>query len=113
MPIQEGGKTKAQYANKKALNENIAVKALTTTDTVREDPTSVMVANAIGILTDSVKTICSKVKDETLSTHHVFCTASGSASYVDKNVVHTELDNSWLLISRSPIDASMAGNGPL
>ena len=93
MPIQEGGKTKAHYANKKAVNEDIAVKALTTADTVREDPTLVMVANAIGILTDLVKTIRSKVKDETLSTHHVFRTAAGSASYVDKNAVQTELEN--------------------
>ena len=91
------GKTKACYANKKAVNEDIAMKALTTTDFVREDPTSVMVANAIGILTDSVKTIRSEVKDETLSTtHHVFRTAAGSASYVDKNAVQTELENSSL-----------------
>ena len=72
----------ARYANKKAVNEDIAVKALTTADTVWEDPTSVMVANAIGIVTDLVKTICSEVKDETLSTHHVFCTVTGSAGTV-------------------------------
>ena len=101
MPIQEGGKTKAHYANKKAVNEDIAVKALTTADTVREDPTLVMVANAIGILTDLVKTIRSKVKDETLSTHHVFRTAAGSASYVDKNAVQTELEN--LSLTAKPI----------
>jgi hypothetical protein len=44
-----------------------------------------------------VKTIRSEVKDETLSTtHHVFRTAAGSASYVDKNAVQTELENSSL-----------------
>ena len=91
------GKTKARYANKKAVNEDIAMKTLTTTDTVREDPTLVMVANAIGIVTDLVKTIRSEVKDETLSTHHVFCTATGSVTYVDKNAVQTELKNSSLL----------------
>ena len=72
---------------------HIAVKALTTADTVREDPTSVMVANAIGILTNLVKPIRLEVKDETLSTHHVFRTAAGSASYVDKNAVQNELEN--------------------
>ncbi len=91
------GKTKARYANKKAVNEDIAVKTLTTADTVREDPTSVMVANAIGIVTDLVKTIRSEVKDETLSTHHVFRTATGSVTYVDKNAVQTKLENSSLL----------------
>jgi hypothetical protein len=79
------------------VNEAIVVKALTTADTVREDPTLVMVANAIGIVTDLAKTIRSEVKDETLSTHHVFCTATGSASYVDKNAVQTELENSSLV----------------
>ena len=93
------GKTKSRYANKKAVFEDIAVKALTTADTVREDPTSVMVANAIGIVTNLVKTIRSEVKDETLSTHHVFCTATGSASYVDKNAVQTELKTVFVYCS--------------
>ncbi len=92
------GRTKARYANKKAVNEDITVKALATADTVREDTTSVMVANAIVIVTNLVKTIRSEVKDETLSTHHIFCTAtgSGSTSYVDKNAVQTELELSSL-----------------
>ncbi len=91
------GKTKARHANKKAVNEAIVVKALTTADTVREDPTLVMVANAIGIVTDLAKTIHSEVKDETISTYHVFCTATGSVSYVDENAVQTELENSSLV----------------
>ena len=61
MPIQEGGKTKAHYANKKAVNEDIAVKALATAETVREVTTLVMVANAIVIITDLLKMICSEV----------------------------------------------------
>jgi hypothetical protein len=44
---------KVYYANTKAVNEDIAVKALATVDTVREDTTSVMVANAIVIITGS------------------------------------------------------------
>ena len=53
---------------------------------------SVTIANAINIVTDLVKTICSEGKDETLSTHHVFCTATGGISYVDKNAVQSELE---------------------
>jgi hypothetical protein len=90
------GKTKDRYANKKAVNEDIAVKALATADTVREDTTSVMVANAIVIVTDLVKTIRSEVKDETLCTHHIFRTAVGSTKYVGKDAVQTELELSSL-----------------
>ncbi len=105
MPIQEGNgegerppwKSKTRYANKKAAHEVIAVMALATADTVREDTTSVMVAKAIVIVTDLVKAIRSEVKDETLCTHHVFRTATGSVTYVDKNAVQTELENSSLL----------------
>ena len=90
------GKTKDRYANKKAVNEDIAVKALATADTVREDTTSVMVANAIVIVTNLVKTIRSEVKDETLCTHHVFRTAVGSTKYVGKDAVQFELEGSSL-----------------
>ena len=62
------GKRKVTYDKKKAVNEDIAVKALATAETVREVTTSVMVANAIVIVTDLVKTIRSEVKDETLCT---------------------------------------------
>ena len=48
------GRRKADYAKTKAVNEDIAVKALATTETVREVTTSVMVANAIVIVTDLV-----------------------------------------------------------
>jgi hypothetical protein len=78
------------------VNEDIAVKALATADTVREVTTSVMVTNAIVIVTDLVKTIRSEVKDETLCTHHVFRTAVGSANYVGKDAVQTELEGSSL-----------------
>ena len=78
------------------MNEDIAVKALATADTVREVTTSVMVTNAIVIVTDLVKTIRSEVKDETLCTHHVFRTAVGSANYVGKDAVQTELEGSSL-----------------
>jgi hypothetical protein len=91
------GKTKTRYANKKAAHEVIAVMALATADTVQEDTTSVMVAKAIVIVTDLVKAIRSEVKDETLCTHHVFRTATGSVTYVDKNAVQTELENLSLL----------------
>ncbi len=84
------GRTKARYA------KDIAVKALATADTVREDTTLVMVANAIVIVTDLVKTICSEVKDETLSNHHVFCTAIGSTKCIGKDAVQTELEVSSL-----------------
>ena len=90
------GKTKDRYANKTAVNEDIAVKALATADTVREDTTSVMVANAIVIVTDLVKMIRSEVKDETLCTHHIFRTAAGSTKYVGKDAVQTELELSSL-----------------
>jgi hypothetical protein len=90
------GRTNARYANTKAVNEDTDVKALATADTVREDTTSVMVANAIVIVTNLVKMIRSEVKDETLSTHHVFHTAIGSSSYVGKDAVQTELEMSSL-----------------
>jgi hypothetical protein len=86
------GKTKTRYANSKAAHEVIAVKAFTTANTVQEDTTSVMVAKAIVIVTDLVKTIRSEVKDETLSTHHVFRTAAGSTKYVGKDAVQFELE---------------------
>ena len=74
------------------MNEDIAVKALATAETVREVTTLVMVANAIVIVTDLVKTIRSEVKDESLCTHHVFCTAVGSTKYVGKDAIQTELE---------------------
>ena len=77
------GKRKAHYDKTKAVNEDIAVKALATTETVREVTTLVMVANAIVIVTDLVKTIRSEVKDETVCTHHVFRTAVGSTKYFE------------------------------
>ena len=55
------GKRKAVSAKTKAVNEDIAVKALATAETVLEVTTSVMVANAIVIVTDLVKMICSEV----------------------------------------------------
>ena len=93
------GKRKAHYDKTKAVNEDIAaMKALATGDTVREvkEATLVMVANAIVIVTDLVKTIRSEVKDETLCTHHVFRTAVGSTKYVGKDAVQFELEGSSL-----------------
>ena len=49
------GKRKAVSAKTKAVNEDIAVKVLATAETVREVTTSVMVANAIVIVTELVK----------------------------------------------------------
>ena len=95
------------------MNEDIAVKALATAETVREVTTSVMVVNAIVIVTDLVKTIRAEVKDETLCTHHVFRTAVGSTKYVGKDAVQPSLKiRHWLLV-QSPIDARMAAKGPL
>ncbi len=90
------GIRKATSDKQKAAHEVIAVKAFTTANTVREDTTSVMVANAIVIVTDSVKTIRSEVKDETLCTHHVFRTAVGSTKYVGKDAIQYELEMSSL-----------------
>ena len=55
-----------------------------------------MVVNAIGIVTDLVKTIRSEVKDEILSTPQVYRTAAGSATYIEKDTVQTELERSSL-----------------
>jgi len=93
-PFDPNGKNKARINKAKARKDKIAVESLSTAVTVREDPTQVMVANATRILAKTVSTLRLEVNAKIA--HHVFRTATGSASYVGMDVVQTKLERSSL-----------------
>ena len=64
------------------------MESLSTAVTVWEDPTQVMVAIATHVLAKMVSTLHSEVNAKI--THHVFCTATGSASYVGMDAVQLD-----------------------
>jgi hypothetical protein len=89
------GKVKGITKKRTAVKEKIAVEAFTTAITVREDPQPDMVEKAILILGKLVKTLHFEKVGKI--THHIFRTATGSTSYVGKDAVQEELQQSSLV----------------
>ena len=89
------GQNKARNKNNNVVKEKIAIEAFTTVVTVREDPTPDMVEKAILILGKLVKTL--RLEKVGKITHHIFRTATGSTSYLGKDAVQVELQQSSLI----------------
>ena len=84
---------------KTAVKEKIATEAFTTVVTVREDPKADIVVKAILTLGKLVKTL--RLEKVGKISHHIFRTATGSTSYVGKDAVQVELQQS--LLTTKPI----------